>query len=248
MAAWLRRLKEAISTGSDERSETRDLLLLAQRHRARVELIERTGNADNAAMACTIEQVNDQDFCVSQPTVGGFSRQLVGRVPLTISFSVNGARFSGETRSLARARMRSGGDRPLFGYRLAMPQRLAQQGDRRSLVRVVVGYDLAPRAEIHFLADDMHCLNGRVHELSEGGVLITTTQSVVPLEIGHHVACELALPEPIGVMTIGAEVRHLNQRPNGTAIGLMFLGEVPGMRELVRLLEIRRNQRQRRVA
>lgn len=248
MAAWLRRLKDAISTGSEASAETRELLTLAHRTRARVELIERTGNADNTTMACTIEQVNDADICVSQPTVGGFSRQLIGRVPLTISFSVNGARFSGETRSLARARMRSGGDRPLFGYRLAMPDGLAQQGDRRSLVRVVVGYDLAPRAEIHLLTDGMHCVNGRVHELSEGGVLITTAQSVTPLEIGQHVACELALPEPIGVMTIGAEVRHLNQRPNGTAIGLMFLGEVPGMRELVRLLEIRRSRRQRRVA
>ncbi len=248
MALWFRRLKNAIAPTTDESAETRDLLLLAQSHRARVELVELTGGGDGTSMACTIEQVNQDDFCISQPTVGGFSRQLVGRVPLRLAFTVNGARFSGETRSLARARMRSGGSQPLFGYRLALPEGLIQQGDRRSTVRVVVGFDLSPHAEIHFLSDAMHMIKGRVHELSEQGVLITIPRKSPLLEVGQHVACELALPEPIGHMTVGGEVRHTSERPNTIAIGLQFLGEVPGMSELVRLLEIRRNRRAKRIA
>lgn len=250
MSFWFQRLRETIAGRSAERGgvEAMRLLHAAQRVRARIELQEMTtlGAEQTEPMLTTIELVRLDGLAVSQPTIGGLSRQLILNVPLRLMFNLNGRRWSGETCSLGRTRMASGGARPLFGYRLALPDDLAEEPDRRSLVRVVVGFDLAPRAEIHFLSDAMHHAEGRVHELSESGALIIAPKSIPRIEAGSHVSVDLVLPEPIGAMTVGAEVRHITERMKGVAIGLLFLSEVPGMPELVRLLEIRRHRRLKR--
>lgn len=246
MAEWLDRLRRKM-TGDDERTNhVRRLFVEAYRARAKLELTEPSGPDPDRVITASIEQVGHDHLIINQPSVGGLTVPLPKGCSLRASFLVGTDRWSCRTRCLGRAKIASGGGaKMLYGYRLAMPDEINHSIKQRARYRIRVGIELAPSANLIMESPEDVRIEGIIDDLSEGGLLITTEQSLSSVRIMQVGIAHIALPEPIGQTKIGVTVRHIRKRGNYNALGVEFEHEIPGLRELIRSLEIKQGQRAR---
>lgn len=247
MPAWLSRVVDALSRSDYEPNEVHQTLETARRHRSKLQ-IELTGQStaehESLIMWSTIEQVRMKDFIIDQPTVGGITRPLATGEQMRISFSAEPTPLAGTTKSLGRIKIPSGGAKALFGYRLALPERL-QPDERRTAPRVFVGLDLAAQVQlIHEPNSKVEPIRGVVDDLCVGGLRFHTRDMLRRLAPGKPVRIKVNLPMPIGVLDEPATVIHIEpgQQVNEHVIGVHFQREIKGMAELVQSLEDGQNQ------
>lgn len=224
MAQWLSRMKASLSGESDAREAARKLLLAAQRARVKLELeyLSRAGGSD-ATMASVIEQVDQEDFVISRPVVGGAVRQLGTHEQLRLSFVTARERVSAETRCLGRAKIPSGGKRVLYGYRLLIPQAMEVQ-ERRTSQRVTVGFDLAPEVELTSFGFEGP-VRGVIIDISAGGLQVRSHNAVGKFAAGQQVYVSTLLPDPVGELGEVGEVAWVRRgKVEGqTILGVRFL-------------------------
>lgn len=244
MAAWLSKVVEAMggSSSDGELNEVHKTLDATRRNRTKLQ-IEPMGplgpEHEPVVLYSTIEQVRPKDFIIAQPTIGGITRPLATGEPLRVSFSAVPLPLAAQTRSLGRIKIPSGGRQALFGYRLAVPDRL-DTDERRASNRVSVGVELAPQVQL--LADPkshIPAIHGVVDDLSIGGLRMRTRDDTHRLTVNHSIRAEIHLPDPVGVVTVQAVIAHVGpgQQLGEHVVGLRFEGEVANLAELVRSLE-----------
>ncbi len=119
-------------------------------------------------MVARIEQVRADDFIISQPSIGVFRHPLATGEQLRLSFVGQTGRVSGLSRSLGRIKITSGGTGMLYSYRLALPETL-RENDERRFERMTIGFDLAPEARL-YSHDGAQAARGIVQDLSRGGM------------------------------------------------------------------------------
>lgn len=216
--------------------ETRRELRVAQRTRA--QLVLEPPNSPTSVpitMTATLEQVRAKDLVVSQPASGGVTRQLVTGEPLTLSVDLGSRGYlSGKTRVLGRAKVSSGGDNPIFGYRLALPQSLHKTDRRASARQKKKTLDLAREAELYRL-DDNEPIRGIVQNVSQGGMQILRYDSRRRLMKGERVRLVVYLPQPVGQVNRMVTVARIagGRNPRQPIIGVAFEREVTGLAELI---------------
>src|SRR5262245_4601231 len=122
MAEWLAKLVHALSGGADPHDAVRSALRAALRARAKVSLDTLNPAQQSIVMSASLEQVRDEDFVISQPSIGGLTHPLAFGEELRIGFQNYSKHHSAITRCLGRIRIPSGsGKLTLFAYRLALP-------------------------------------------------------------------------------------------------------------------------------
>jgi c-di-GMP-binding flagellar brake protein YcgR len=228
------KLARALS-GEDSMDEARELLRTAYADRVKLKLEPLKTSVENATvMTATIEQVRQDDVIISQPVIGGVARPLVAGETLRISLSLKSAgRLSGEVEVLGRHKIPSGGNEPLQGYRLSLPEELGDE-DRRSSKRREMASNLAREVELYRGGKD-EPIRGVVQNLSIGGMQIRTHDSEPRLRPGERVRLVVHLPPPVGGLNRMVTVARLagNRNPRHRVIGIAFEREIPGLAELL---------------
>lgn len=242
MEEFLARIRQLLMGRAGRSEHARRALERA--HRARATLVLEPPTPSTAVpiiMETTIEQVWPGEFVINQPLSEGMVRQLVKGEPLRMSFSVGElGHMSGKTQVLGRIKVTSGGGTPIFGYRLAIPERLRKM-DRRRGNRTTIAFDLAREVELYPLDDDTP-MRGVIQNVSLGGMQIRMHETKTRFERGQRLRMIAYLPAPVGnlnrMVTI---VRVANDRnPRMKVLGVKFERRVEGLAELIE------SQRQRR--
>jgi c-di-GMP-binding flagellar brake protein YcgR len=232
---WIRRLARAL-IGEDAATEARRAIAAACKERAKLQLESTTTSVANAnAMTTSIEHVDRDELTISQPVIGGVPRPLVEGESLKLSF---GHKFlglvTGETLVLGRCKIPSGGNVPIYGYRITMPQELFND-ERRNSRRQAMGTNLAREVEIY--REGTHKpIRGVVQNLSTSGMQIRTHDSPEPpLRPGERVRLVVHLPPPVGGVNRMVTIARLagNRNPRHRVIGIAFERDLEGLRELL---------------
>ena len=194
---WFSRFTRRLTGGSAATVDVRRMLREAQRSRARVELEGlRRSSKLGQRLVTTIEQVTDDEFVISQPTVGGTVRLVARYEPYRMTVAGARGRVAGETRSLGRTKIASGGRGMLFGYRMAIPREFFVI-DRRQELRMLFGNDLVFEAAVQLLGREGPLL-GLVEDLSPHGACLRCRNAGAFVRRGQQGHISMDLPEPAG--------------------------------------------------
>lgn len=134
MSDFLGSIKRALAGQEQPKDRVRRLLIAAQRSHASVQLESTIAAAESGTPVASIEQVRAEDLIISQPLIGGRTHPLAVNEPLQIRVRAESGSMIGQTRSLGRIKLPSGGERVFYGYRLALPAdlRVDEQGMRNA--------------------------------------------------------------------------------------------------------------------
>ena len=244
-ASFFDNIKRRLAGEEHPAHRARRLIEQAYRDRARLDLIENNGQESGSVMAAAIEHIAEgaNSFVINQPSVGAATIQLPTHLELRVTFRLDKERYTFQTQSLGRAKIRSGGNRMIYGYKLAMPDEVNHSVQQRSVFRIRVGIDLAPGANVELDGGEPLHLNGIVDDLSVGGMLITTNQSLKGANVGQSGTARFSLPEPVGDVEVSIQIRHLDRGSRLNAIGLEFQNKIEGLAEMIRTHELKRAKR-----
>ena len=234
MERWISKISRALGA-DDSRDESRAALVAAYQARSKLRLEPvRTSIANATVMTAAIEHVDD-DLVIHQPVIGGVSRPLLTGEHLRLSFSLKElGNVTGETEVLGRLKIPSGGEEPLQGYRLSIPEELFRN-DRRDSDRSGSTLNLAREVEI-YRSPGEEPIRGIVQNLSQGGMQIRTHDAPEPpLMPGERVRLIVHLPSPVGGINRMVTIARLaaNRNPRHRVIGIAFEREVEGLRTLL---------------
>ncbi|UCD74379.1 MAG: PilZ domain-containing protein [Phycisphaerales bacterium] len=196
-------------------------------------------------MTATIEQVEDNDFIISRPVVGGVAHQLGTHERVHVAFVTATKRLSAETCCLGRAKIPSGGKRMLYGYRMLLPEALEIE-ERRVGPRTTVGPQLALIAELASFCFKSP-VRANIVDLSAGGLQVRSNAAAGRFVLDQQVYVTAELPEPagkIGQMGQVAWVRK-GKTQKQMLLGIRFLEPVECIDEYVRISGQRQAQRRR---
>src|SRR6185369_160752 len=147
MAAWLSKVLQNLS-GDAEHMSVRDILLAVQRSRQPIELRSTGPGGSQTIMSATIEQVREHDIVISQPSVGGFTRQLTTDERLSLRlFERQRGHLEGQVGCLGRIKVPSGSQTMLYGYTLSLPSQLTPS-ERREEIRQIARPAVETEAEL----------------------------------------------------------------------------------------------------
>jgi c-di-GMP-binding flagellar brake protein YcgR len=222
--------------GEDPAQEARRAIEAAYVDRAKIKLEPTKTSVANAnAMVAGIEHVEHDELTISQPVIGGVPRPLVEGESLKLSFAHKGLGYvSGETVVLGRCKIPSGGNAPIYGYRITMPTELFND-ERRTARRQAMGINLAREVEI-YRDESTKPIRGVVQNLSVTGMQVRTHDSPEPpLHPGERVRLVVHLPPPVGGVNRMVTIARLagNRNPRHRVIGIAFERELEGLRELL---------------
>ena len=249
MAAWLARVKRALTAEPDAAEKVGLLLKEALRARSTVELEPMSQSGPHKlVLVATIEQVLDDGVIISQPLIGALNHPLTSGEHLMMRFGVESVgRVNGKTQAVGRVQVPSGGARLLYGYRLTTPQVLCA-GERRANRRVTFGSGPPPAAALYTRAKESP-LRGTVQDISTGGMLIRVLQEAsLDLRLQQRVHLSVQLPPPVGVIDERVTIVRVTPGTNNTHnyIGVAFERDLPGLEDLVS--ELKEGQQPRRAA
>jgi c-di-GMP-binding flagellar brake protein YcgR len=235
MGEWFSKVISALAGQTDPRQNTKRALQAAHRARVRVAL-EVPSAGQTVVVTSTIEQVRDDDFIVSQPTVGGLTHPLAFGEAINISFVNQSLYHTGQTRCLGRIKVPAGqGDNVLFAYRLAMPDEL-RVDDRRKQPRVTITLSAMPQAQLYSLLSGEKPHAGYIHDISMTGARILLPQPPQRLMPGDALFLKAALPEPVGLIDDLVDICRIDIDPRTSqcAVGVKFRKRIEGLDVLIR--------------
>ena len=232
MGEWFSKILGRVSAKkAGVNAPVRQALDAALRTRARIMLEA----PDQGIISATfIEQIDNGELVVDQPSIGGLTYPLAFGEKLGLSFVIDRTHYTGRTRCLGRARLPSGGRGALYAYRLMIPEALKGE-ERRDAPRTEIMPEIAPRAQLYVgtLGNGMF---GQLTSISMTGARIHTDQSLALLSLGQEVYLKTTLPEPVGLLDELVEVQRLepDQRTGLNIIGVQFRRRIDRLETLMR--------------
>ena len=209
------------------------------------------GTLDGAALPSPlsghIEDLEADALVISRPHEGPTRRELVTGESLYLSIASDNGFHHGAVAVLGRWASGSGNAKR-YGYRVTIPTVLLHE-ERRSLHRVPVAFDLAPRALLSRPVSLTAIGEGLVVDISEGGLCVRASLTTL-LRPHEPVLVKADFPAYFPPIHGFATIAHvMNSRQVGHMdIGIRFNDEQPELCRAIRALELRRVNRSGAVA
>ncbi len=201
-----------------------------------------TSTATPVVMEARIEQVRPDDFVISEPLFSGVVRRLVTGEPLRLSFAGDSpVNLEGETQALGRFKISSAGEAPIYGYRLAIPDKL-HEVTSKSGSRWRIGIDLAREVEL-YLHDQVAPIRGVVQNVGLSGMQIRVHKLRPRLLQEQRVRLVTYLPSPVGEVNRMVTIKRVRSDPSSRmrVVSIRFDRSLPGLGELLEEVKRRRS-------
>lgn len=242
MRLWFQRMAAFLGFDDGDEQSIRVILRAAALRSASIGI----GNLDGAALpsplAGHVEDLEDEALVISRPHEGAARRELLPGESLHLSIAADRGFHHGEVAVLGRWVAGEGAGKR-FGYRVTIPKVLVHE-ERRTLHRVPVAFDLAPRALLQRPGTLAEIGQGVVVDISEGGLCVRASVGTVLRrdEIAVVRAEFPAIIPPIHARVAVAHVKHARQG-GMMDLGLRFLDPQDELGRAIRALELRRVNR-----
>jgi c-di-GMP-binding flagellar brake protein YcgR len=233
MAAWLSKMLQNFS-GDSEVISVREVLAAVHRSRQPVELRATGPGGVVTIMSATIEQVRKDDLVITQPSVGGFTRQLTTDERLTLRvFERQRGHLEGSVSCLGRIKVPSGSQTMLYGYSLSLPEQL-EPSQRRDEIRHIAARPAMPEAELFTFTGHATAVRGSVMELSASGMKLTSRNAKGRVGIGQRAYLKVQLPQPVGLITELVRITTVNEggEADELIVGVVFDEKIEQLAEL----------------
>ena len=194
-----------------------------------------------------VEELETEALVISRPHEGAARRELVTGETLHLSIAADNGFHHGSVVVLGRWSAGSGVSRR-YGYRVSLPTVLLHE-ERRSLHRVPVAFDLAPRAMLSRPVSLTPIGEGVVIDISEGGLCLRAELTTL-VRPGEPVLVKADFPAFFPPIHGYATIAHvMNSKQAGHMdIGVRFTEAQPELCHAIRALELRRVNRAGAVA
>jgi len=236
MGTWISKMFHALGGENAPHVDVLGTLLQVQRSRAKLTL-ELSSAGHTMVLLTTIEQVRDDDFIISQPTIGGVTHPLAFGETIKMGFVLASKHHSGDTRCLGRIRIPAGGDaQVLYAYRMALPESISAF-ERREHQRSDFAFDQVIEAQLYAPGTMSGPIIGRVLDLSMTGARIATPLAARLIQPGKSVYLKAMLPEPGGLLDELVNIVRIEPAGDGSAmtyIGVRFAQRIDSIARLLR--------------
>jgi hypothetical protein len=242
MRLWFQRMAAFLGFDDGDEESIRAILRAAALRSASIGI----GNLDGAALpsplAGHVEDLEDEALVISRPQEGPARRELLAGESLHLSIAADRGFHHGDVTVLGRWVAGEGALRR-YGYRVSIPTALVHE-ERRTLHRVPVAFDLAPRALLQKPGTLAAVGEGVVVDISEGGLCARVSlESLVRRDECVVVRAEFpAIIPSIHARAVVAHVKHARQ-PGTMDLGLRFTEPQDELGRAIRALELRRVNR-----
>jgi len=204
------------------------------------------GTVDGAALPSPfsghVVDVEADALVISRPLEGPNRRELLQGESLHLSIASDRGFHHGEVTVLGRWSAGEGSARR-YGYRVSIPRALIHE-ERRSLHRIPVAFDLAPRAVLLRPVSLAMVGEGTVVDLSEGGMCISAELLTI-VRPDEPLVVKAEFPMCIPPIHTRMFVAHAapSRKAGATDLGLRFAEPQPELGKAIRALELRRVNR-----
>jgi hypothetical protein len=253
MGTWFSKVISALGGEQDGKQRAMHLLHAAQRARLKLNLEVNSGS-NAVVLVTTVEQVRENDFVVSQPTIGGLTHPLAFGETIIIGIAKDNAYHTARSQCMGRVRIPSGGggnsgggaansggggapspDALLYAYRLAMPVGVHSR-ERRAEPRIALRFtgDVEAQLYAHAMIDGP--ILGTIDNVSMSGASIITNLPPKRLQRGQTLYLKARLPDPGGLIDDLVTIAHMevNAKTGLCTIGVQFQQRVAAIENLLR--------------
>lgn len=242
MRLWFQRMAAFLGFDDGDEQSIRAILHAAALRSASIGIGSLDGAALPSPLAGHVEDLESDALVISRPQEGPSRRELVTGESLHLSIAADKGFHHGDVTVLGRW-VAGEGTLRRYGYRVSIPTALVHE-ERRTLHRVPVAFDLAPRALLQKPGTLVEIGEGTVVDISEGGLCVRVALStLVRRDEGVVVRAEFpAIIPAIQARAVVAHVKHARQA--GTMdLGLRFTEPQDELGRAIRALELRRVNR-----
>lgn len=189
-----------------------------------------------------VVDIEDDAIVISRPLEGPARRELLSGERLHLSIAADRGFHHGDVEVIGRWSAGDGAARR-FGYRVTIPRVLLHE-ERRSLHRVPVAFDLAPKASLVRPVSLAPVGEGVVLDISEGGMCVRADLRV-QIALGELVVLRAEFPEILPPIHARMELAHSQpaKQQGLHELGLRFSEVQPELGQAIRALELRRIRR-----
>ena len=242
MRLWFHRIAEFLRMEDASDASIRTVLHTAVLRSASIGIGTLDGAALPSPLSGHVEELEDDTLVISRPHEGATRRELVAGETLHLSIAADRGFHHGVVTVVGRWSHGIGMCKR-YGYRVSIPKVLMHE-ERRSLHRVPVAFDLAPRAVLTRPASLASVGEGTVIDLSEGGICVRAQLSTV-LHCDEPLLLRASFPAFIPEIVGRVAVAHvMSAKQTGyTDVGLRFVEAQPELGRAIRALELRRVNR-----
>jgi hypothetical protein len=242
MRLWFQRVASFLRSDDADVASVRAILRTAALRSASIGVGTLDGVALPSPLSGHVEELEDEGLIISRPHDGPTRRALVAGESLHLSIAADSGFHHGDVEVLGRWTAGEGAMKR-YGYRVTIPKALVHE-ERRSLHRVPVAFDLAPRARLCRPTSLAELGEGTVVDVSEGGLClrVALTGLVRPEE---HVVVRADFPAFFPMIHTEVAIAHVMpaRKPGHSDIGLRFIEPQVELGRAIRQLELRRVNR-----
>ncbi len=242
---WLSKVRSTLTGEAEAAQAVRRELEALQRSRAKLVIeVTKPGSAEPEALTTIVEQVRDEDIVISQPSAGALNRPLATGERVLLRFTLATGVNVGESRSLGRIKLPSGGKRMFFGYRLSIPPRF-ETLDRRDHRRVALDEATAPVVHLTPVSQDDEAprpsCSATMMDISLSGVQVKLETEHALFNVGDAMQLIADFPMPVGSIVHPVVVTRLEHDASErtTRAGLQFTAPVPNLEQFLETLQSR---------
>lgn len=242
MRLWFQRMASYFRADDPEVESVRAILRRAALRSASIGIGTLDGVALPSPLSGHVEEVEDGALVISRPHDGPARRELVAGEVLHLSIAADSGFDHGDVEVLGRWTAGEGAAKR-YGYRVSIPKALVHE-ERRSLHRVPVAFDLAPRAILSRPISLNALGEGTVVDVSEGGLCVRV-ELVGLVRPDERVVVRADFPAYFPAIHTEATVAHVmaSRSPRLTDLGLRFVEPPAELGRAIRQLELRRVNR-----
>jgi hypothetical protein len=242
MRLWFQRMTSYLRADDPEVESVRAILRRAALRSASIGIGTLDGVALPSPLSGHVEEVEDGALVISRPHDGPARRELVAGEVLHLSIAADSGFDHGDVEVLGRWTAGEGAMKR-YGYRVSIPKALVHE-ERRSLHRVPVAFDLAPRAILSRPISLNALGEGTVVDVSEGGLCVRV-ELVGLVRPDERVVVRADFPAYFPAIHTEATVAHVmaSRSPRLSDLGLRFVEPPAELGRAIRQLELRRVNR-----
>ncbi len=240
MGEWFTKVFQALHHPAQQ--AVRAALQQAQLARTKLAL-EVTSRNRTVVLTSTVEQVREDDFVISQPTVGGTTHPLTFEEVINLGFVLPSGYHRAECKCLGRIKIPAGNSPAaqasnssvLYAYRLSLPESLLTE-DRRNAPRSQLSLSQPVDAQLYAAASLDGPVLGRILDISMTGARLLVSAPNRKMEPGQIVYLKAMLPEPAGQMDDLVKLARVecDARTGKCTIGVQFQQPIEGLETLMR--------------
>jgi hypothetical protein len=245
MRLWFQRMASFLRADDTEVASVRAILRTAALRSASIGVGTLDGVALPSPLSGHVEDLEEGPagaLVISRPHDGPARRELVAGETLHLSIAADSGFHHGDVQVIGRWTAGLGAMKR-YGYRVTVPKALVHE-ERRSLHRVPVAFDLAPRARLCRPTSLAEVGEGTVVDVSEGGLCLRVELTGL-VRAEEQVVVRADFPAFFPVIHTEVAIAHIMpaRKAGLSDVGLRFLEPQVELGRAIRQLELRRVNR-----